>query len=104
MNVQVDVNDERFEALYSSHLFNLDPTNPKFLKTKGMDAFLLEKRRRMEKKKKMETVGLHLDFYQQNEVYTGLKKNCSFLEYCRRTTRKEEKRFGSVVPREIRKK
>ncbi|XP_065201552.1 ESF1 homolog [Planococcus citri] len=44
---QVDVNDDRFSAVYSSHLFNIDPTNPKFHKTKGMEAFITEKQKRI---------------------------------------------------------
>ncbi|XKL60134.1 hypothetical protein PGB90_001150 [Kerria lacca] len=44
---EVDVSDDRFSALYSSHLYNIDPTNPKFPKTKGMKAFILEKQKRL---------------------------------------------------------
>ena len=40
---QVDVKDERFAALYSSHLFNIDPTDPHYHKTKGMEALRAEK-------------------------------------------------------------
>ncbi|XP_077526971.1 ESF1 homolog isoform X2 [Haemaphysalis longicornis] len=43
---QVDLADPRFSALYSSHHFNVDPTDPHFKKTKGMEAILTEKQRR----------------------------------------------------------
>ncbi|XP_050428510.1 ESF1 homolog [Adelges cooleyi] len=42
----VDVKDERFSALYTSHLFNIDPADPKFKRTKGMEAIILEKANR----------------------------------------------------------
>lgn len=47
---KVDVNDERFSALYASYLFNIDPTDPKFHKTKGMEAFVKEKQNRLSQK------------------------------------------------------
>lgn len=37
------MNDDRFSAMYTSHLFNIDPTDPKFKRTKGMEAFISEK-------------------------------------------------------------
>ncbi|XP_052767146.1 ESF1 homolog isoform X2 [Mya arenaria] len=52
---QVNVNDPRFNAMYQSHLFNLDPSAPEFRKTKGTDAIITEKLKRSEnqlKKKK----------------------------------------------------
>uniref|UniRef100_A0A2S2NV37 ESF1 n=1 Tax=Schizaphis graminum TaxID=13262 RepID=A0A2S2NV37_SCHGA len=39
----VDVKDDRFSALYTSHLFNIDPADPKFKRTKGMEEFISEK-------------------------------------------------------------
>ncbi|XP_025197717.1 ESF1 homolog [Melanaphis sacchari] len=39
----VDVKDDRFSALYTSHLFNIDPADPKFKRTKGMEEFIFEK-------------------------------------------------------------
>jgi len=39
----VDVKDNRFSALYTSHLFNIDPADPKFKRTKGMEAIISEK-------------------------------------------------------------
>ncbi|KAH7950170.1 hypothetical protein HPB49_020487 [Dermacentor silvarum] len=43
---QVDLADPRFSALYDSHHYNVDPTDPHFKKTKGMEALLTEKQRR----------------------------------------------------------
>lgn len=40
---QVDVKDERFSALYTSHHFNIDPADPQFKKTKGTEALMMEK-------------------------------------------------------------
>lgn len=43
---QINTADNRFAAVYSSHLYNIDPTNPNFKKTKGMEAFIGEKLKR----------------------------------------------------------
>ncbi|KAN0069037.1 hypothetical protein V8E54_012666 [Elaphomyces granulatus] len=43
---KVDVSDPRFERLYESHEFAIDPTNPKFKATSGMRALLEEGRKR----------------------------------------------------------
>uniref|UniRef100_A0A023F0N8 Uncharacterized protein n=2 Tax=Triatoma infestans TaxID=30076 RepID=A0A023F0N8_TRIIF len=45
-NFNVDVADNRFSALYTSHLFNIDPAHPQFRKTKGMEEFVAEKQKR----------------------------------------------------------
>uniref|UniRef100_A0A8D0H9W0 ESF1 nucleolar pre-rRNA processing protein homolog n=1 Tax=Sphenodon punctatus TaxID=8508 RepID=A0A8D0H9W0_SPHPU len=45
---QVNVADPRFQAMYSSHLFNLDPSDPNFKKTKAVEKILEEKARRRE--------------------------------------------------------
>ena len=44
--VQVDVADPRFQAVFTSHLFNLDPSDPNFRKTRGTDTIVAEKLRR----------------------------------------------------------
>ncbi|XP_078672840.1 ESF1 homolog [Branchiostoma floridae x Branchiostoma belcheri] len=51
-NFEIDVQDPRFEAVYSSHLYNIDPSDPGFKKTKAMDAILTEKQHRRAKGKK----------------------------------------------------
>lgn len=43
---EINVNDERFSALYNSHLYNIDPSNPNFKKTKNMEKLIEEKLRR----------------------------------------------------------
>ncbi|XP_037545539.1 ESF1 homolog [Nematolebias whitei] len=43
---QVDVKDPRFQAMFTSHLFNLDPSHPSFKKTRATQSFLEEKQRR----------------------------------------------------------
>uniref|UniRef100_T1I2H2 NUC153 domain-containing protein n=1 Tax=Rhodnius prolixus TaxID=13249 RepID=T1I2H2_RHOPR len=45
-NFKVDVADNRFTALYTSHFFNIDPAHPQFRKTKGMEEFVIEKQKR----------------------------------------------------------
>ncbi|PLN79583.1 hypothetical protein BDW42DRAFT_172566 [Aspergillus taichungensis] len=43
---QVDVQDPRFSRLFESHEFAIDPTNPRFKATSGMQALLEEGRKR----------------------------------------------------------
>lgn len=43
---KVNTEDNRFAAIYSSHLFSIDPTNPNYKKTKGMEALIGEKLKR----------------------------------------------------------
>jgi len=43
---KVDVNDSRFSALFTSHLYNVDQSNPMFKKSKGMEAIIGEKMKR----------------------------------------------------------
>ncbi|MEQ2273705.1 hypothetical protein XENORESO_007817, partial [Xenotaenia resolanae] len=47
-NFQVDVSDPRFQAMFTSHLFNLDPSHPSFRKTRATQSILEEKQRRRE--------------------------------------------------------
>ncbi|XP_037621665.1 ESF1 homolog isoform X2 [Sebastes umbrosus] len=52
---QVDVKDPRFQAMFTSHLFNLDPSNPNYKKTKATQSIQAEKqRRRGEEQRRME--------------------------------------------------
>lgn len=50
---EVNVNDSRFQAMYTSHLFNLDPSDPNFKKTKAMEKILEEKARQRERKEEL---------------------------------------------------
>lgn len=43
---KIDTGDERFQAIYSSHLFSIDPTHPNYKKTKAMDALIEAKLKR----------------------------------------------------------
>lgn len=45
-NFEVNLNDDRFKAVYSSHLYNIDPTDSHFKKTKGMEQIITEKLKR----------------------------------------------------------
>lgn len=53
--VQVDVSDPRFQAMFTSHLFNLDPSNPNYKKTKATQSILAEKQRRREAEEQRQT-------------------------------------------------
>ncbi|XP_053609293.1 ESF1 homolog [Plodia interpunctella] len=43
---EINLNDNRFSAIYNSHHFNIDPSNPNFKKTKNMEKLIEEKLRR----------------------------------------------------------
>ncbi|KAG8183839.1 hypothetical protein JTE90_025722 [Oedothorax gibbosus] len=47
---KVDVNDPRFSAIYTSHEFNIDPSDPHFKETDGTKAFVQEKQKRLKNK------------------------------------------------------
>lgn len=55
---EVNVKDSRFQAMYTSHLFNLDPSDPNFKKTKAMEKILEEKARQREQKEQELTQAL----------------------------------------------
>nr|XP_024003601.1 ESF1 homolog [Salvelinus alpinus] len=42
---QVDVKDPRFQAMFTSHLYNLDPFDPGYKKTKATQSIQVEKQR-----------------------------------------------------------
>lgn len=43
---EINLNDQRFSALYTSHLYNIDPTDSNFKKTKNMEKLIQEKLKR----------------------------------------------------------
>ncbi|XP_061383763.1 ESF1 homolog [Danaus plexippus] len=43
---EINVDDNRFSALYESHHYNIDPTDPNFKKTKNMEKLIKEKLKR----------------------------------------------------------
>ncbi|KAM8774410.1 ESF1 homolog [Rhynchonycteris naso] len=52
---EINVKDARFQAMYTSHLFNLDPSDPNFKKTKAMEKILEEKAQQRERKEQQLT-------------------------------------------------
>lgn len=44
----MDVQDPRFQAMFTSHLYNLDPSDPAYKKTKATQIIFEEKLRRRE--------------------------------------------------------
>ncbi|XP_008276563.1 ESF1 homolog isoform X2 [Stegastes partitus] len=52
---QVDVSDPRFQAMFTSHLFNLDPSHPSYKRTKATQSILAEKHRRREEEEQRRT-------------------------------------------------
>ncbi|XP_013781051.1 ESF1 homolog [Limulus polyphemus] len=61
---QMDLEDPRFSALFTSHLYNVDPSDTHFKQTKGMDAVIQEKqKRRLEQDK-----GHQLSRLQNNKI------------------------------------
>ncbi|XP_059842179.1 ESF1 homolog [Hypanus sabinus] len=68
-NFQVDVADSRFQAIYTSHLFNLDPSDPNFKKTNATQSFLQEKsRQRQEQQKKAASLARESDITGEETV------------------------------------
>ncbi|XP_053332917.1 ESF1 homolog [Clarias gariepinus] len=49
---KVDLQDPRFQAMFTSHLYNLDPSDPAYKKTRGTQSILEEKQRRREEKQR----------------------------------------------------
>ncbi|XP_066245659.1 ESF1 homolog [Euwallacea similis] len=43
---KINVEDERFSAIFTSHHYNIDPTDPHYKKTKGMETLIQEKIKR----------------------------------------------------------
>ncbi|KAM4842399.1 ESF1 homolog isoform 1-T2 [Thomomys bottae] len=69
---EVNVSDARFQAMYTSHLFNVDPSDPNFKKTKAMEKILEEKARQREQKEQnlIQTIKK-----KENEIESAQKKN-----------------------------
>lgn len=49
----MDLKDSRFDALFTSHHFAVDPSDPQYRKTKGMESILQERMRRRENGEKL---------------------------------------------------
>lgn len=48
-NFNVDLEDSRFDALFTSHHFAVDPSDPQYRKTKAMETIIEERQKRREK-------------------------------------------------------
>lgn len=48
-NFNVDLQDSRFDALFTSHHFAVDPSDPQYRKTKAMQTILVERQKRRER-------------------------------------------------------
>nr|XP_010977428.1 ESF1 homolog [Camelus dromedarius] len=68
---EVNVKDARFQAMYTSHLFNLDPSDPNFKKTKAMEKILEEKARQREQKEQELTQAMK---QKENEIQKESRK------------------------------
>lgn len=55
---QVDVQDSRFQAMFTSHLYNLDPSDSAYKKTKATQSILEEKQRRREERQHSQETAL----------------------------------------------
>lgn len=61
---EVDVQDPRFGALFTSHHFNIDPADPHYRKTKGTEALVSEKlKRRADSETHVEDVSRKESFF-----------------------------------------
>lgn len=47
----VNVCDPRFSAIFDSHAYSIDPSEPNFKRTKGMEALIQEKQRRQQEQR-----------------------------------------------------
>ncbi|XP_060687071.1 ESF1 homolog [Hemiscyllium ocellatum] len=71
---QVDVADPRFKAIYTSHLFNLDPSDPSFKKTNATQSILEEKSRRRQEQQKQVALNKRKESDVPGEETTATKK------------------------------
>lgn len=78
-NFQIDVSDNRFNAVFTKHEFNIDPTDPHFKKTKGMELLIHEKLKRRHgegnSKQTTQTNGHHDEEIDEGESVKRPKKN-----------------------------
>jgi len=51
-NFNVDLKDSRFDALFTSHHFAVDPSDPQYRKTKAMESIIEERQKRRETQEK----------------------------------------------------
>ncbi|KAJ8930344.1 hypothetical protein NQ314_016894 [Rhamnusium bicolor] len=114
-NFEVNVQDERFSALFTSHHFNIDPTDSHYKKTRGMETLINEKLKRRtssiepeSKKPKVQDkiqaelkVLLELDLMNSPErIYNVDEKGCRLSLHHQQSVlvRKGAKRVHLVAP------
>lgn len=71
-NFKIDVSDPRFSALYSSHLYAIDPSEPNFKQTKATEAIIEESQR---KRKENKTVLVNPNENKLDTNLSGLLKS-----------------------------
>nr|AAH54666.1 Zgc:66241 [Danio rerio] len=67
---KVDVQDPRFQAMFTSHLYNLDPSDPACKKTKATQSILEEKQRRREEKHSQEETRRSKHTQEEDKTHT----------------------------------
>lgn len=74
MDFEVDVKDDRFNQLFESHEFAIDPNQPQFKKTSGMEKLLDERRRRTQNKPAAELEEAPAKSKYAKEVFSAAQK------------------------------
>lgn len=75
----MDVKDPRFQAMFTSHLFNLDPSHPSYKKTRGTSSILAEKQLRREQQRRAEGSGQEAEPGSSKQEAAGNKRENDFL-------------------------
>ncbi|XP_057303454.1 ESF1 homolog isoform X2 [Hydractinia symbiolongicarpus] len=91
---EVNVKDSRFNALYSSHLYAIDPSEPNFKKTKATEAILKEtQRRRAEdaKENKNNSKNITLESSPVTSSLSALVKSVKSKTQSHKLSRKQKK-------------
>lgn len=70
----MDVKDPRFQAMFTSHLFNLDPSHPSYKKTRGTSSILAEKQLRREQQRRAEGSGQEAEPGSSKQEAAGNKR------------------------------
>ncbi|XP_065052501.1 ESF1 homolog [Rhopilema esculentum] len=71
-NFEIDVKDSRFNALFNSPDYILDPSDPQFKKTKAMEKLIQEKQKRRKETTKIATGGSEASSSKQNKLDPSL--------------------------------